>query len=117
MFDAISYIRQLCKAQGIAVSKLERDLGFSNGYLSPGKVSRLPHDRAVKIAEYLGIDSEELLSGKQEKPAISEDDELNTYLDALKNREEMRILFSLTASATKEDVEKAVKIIEALFDK
>ena len=43
--------------------------------------------------------------------------ELNTYLDALKNREEMRILFSLTASATKEDVEKAVKIIEALFDK
>lgn len=80
MFDAISYIRQLCKSQGIAVSKLERDLGFSNGYLSPGKVSRLPHDRAVKIAEYLGIDSEELLSGKQEKPAADDGDGLKFAL-------------------------------------
>ena len=43
-----------------------------------------------------------------------EDDELNEYLEELKNRSEMRMLFKLTKSATKEDVMKAVKIIEAL---
>lgn len=43
-----------------------------------------------------------------------EDNELNEYLEELKNRSEMRMLFKLTKSATKEDVMKAVKIIEAL---
>ena len=36
------------------------------------------------------------------------------YLEELKNRSELRMLFSLTKGATKEDVEKAVRIIEAL---
>ena len=45
------------------------------------------------------------------------DDELNEYLEELKNREDMRMLFSLAKGATKEDVMQAVKIIEALRDK
>ena len=44
----------------------------------------------------------------------TENDELNEYLEELKNRSEMRMLFSLAKGATKEDVEKAVAIIEAL---
>ena len=43
-----------------------------------------------------------------------EDSELWSYLEELKNRPEMRMLFKCAADATKEDVEKAVKIIEAL---
>ena len=38
----------------------------------------------------------------------------NEYLEELKNRPEMRMLFSLAKGATKEDIEQAVKIIEAL---
>ena len=53
------------------------------------------------------------LLGKQEKPA-TESDELSEYLEELKNRSEMRMLFSLAKGATKEDVERAVAIIEAL---
>ena len=29
----VEYVRDLCKQKGIAISKLEKDLGFSNGYL------------------------------------------------------------------------------------
>lgn len=46
-----------------------------------------------------------------------ETDELNAYLEELRTRPEMKMLFSLTKSATKEDVKKAVKVIEALFEK
>ena len=40
--------------------------------------------------------------------------DINELLDSLANREEMRVLFSLTKDATKEDILKTIKIIEAL---
>ena len=39
-------------------------------------------------------------------------DELTEYLDELHKRPEMKMLFKVAKKATKEDVEKAVKIIE-----
>ncbi len=42
------------------------------------------------------------------------DDELTEYLDELHKRPEMKMLFKVATKATKEDVEKAVKIIEML---
>lgn len=41
-----------------------------------------------------------------------EADELTEYLDELHKRPEMKMLFKVASKATKEDVEKAVKIIE-----
>lgn len=41
-------------------------------------------------------------------------DELSEYLEDLRYRPEMRMLFSAAKTATKEDIEKAVKIIETL---
>lgn len=68
------------------------------------------------IAEYLGV-SVEYLRGetdKKRKPLVNEDEELTEYLEELKNRSEMRMLFSVTSKCTKEEVEQAVRIIEAL---
>ena len=48
------------------------------------------------------------------KKSVEVSDELQQYLEELKNRNEMRILFSVAKNATKEDVMQAVKIIEAL---
>lgn len=45
---------------------------------------------------------------------VNGDTILNDFLEELKNREECRMLFSLTKGATKEDVMRAVAIIEAL---
>ena len=45
---------------------------------------------------------------------FSEDSEMNDYLEQLKNREELRMLFSVTRDATKQDIEQAVRIIMAL---
>lgn len=45
---------------------------------------------------------------------INGDSELTAYLDSLRTRPEMRMLFSVANDCTKEDVEKAVAVIEAL---
>ena len=47
---------------------------------------------------------------------FKEADDLTEYLEELRYRPEMRMLFSISKGATKEDVEKAVRIIEALKD-
>ena len=56
MFNSVEYLRQLCRERKIPVSQLERSCGFSNGYLNPRKLTKLPYDRAAAAAEYLGID-------------------------------------------------------------
>ena len=67
-------------------------------------------DTLQKLADYFGV-TVDFLMGRDtiEKPAAT--------MEELKNREDMRMLFSLAKGATKEDVMQAVKIIEALRDK
>lgn len=118
MFNSVQYVRDICKQRGIPVSQLEKDCGFSNGYLNPKKMTKLPYDRAQAIAEYLGVSAKLLLTGEEtEKPLINGDEELTEYVQMLKTRPECRMLFQLSKNATKEDVEAAVRIIEALRNK
>ena len=63
MFNSIEFVRNLCKQRGIAISQLERDCGFSNGYLNPKKMTKLPYDRAVCVAKYLHVTAQEVLTG------------------------------------------------------
>jgi transcriptional regulator with XRE-family HTH domain len=63
------------------------------------------------IADYFNVDMNTLTDSKA---STELNEELQEYLEELKNRSEMRMLFSLAKNATKEDVLQAVKIIEAL---
>ena len=48
------------------------------------------------------------------KPLLhEEDEEIREYLEQLKARSEMRMLFRMTKDATKEDIEKVVRVFEA----
>ena len=84
--------------------------GWSNGATPRRPVLK-------RIADYFGV-TVEYLSGEAEeqnkKPLINGDEELTDYLDELRSRPEMRMLFSVAKGATKSDVERAVRIIEAL---
>jgi ribosomal protein L23 len=44
------------------------------------------------------------------------DDETRDLINSLRSKPEMKMLFSVSKNATKEDIIKAVKIIEALKD-
>ena len=63
MFNGVEYVRELCKKKKIAISKLEKDCGFSNGYLNPKKVNKIPYERAVLISKYLNVDVNSILNG------------------------------------------------------
>ena len=67
-----------------------------------------------KLADYFGVTVAYLLGEEEKAPLINGDAELTDYLEELRTRPEMRMLFSAAQGATKEDIERAVKIIAAL---
>lgn len=106
---------KLCEEKGYSPSRVLTELGISRGSLGRWKDGGMPRNEyKKKIADYLGVSVQELVSGQKEEPCTNEDTELNEYLEELKSRSEMRMLFKLAKGATKEDVEQAVKIIEAI---
>lgn len=72
MFNSVQFVRDLCKTRSIPIAKLEKDCGFSNGYLNPKKMAKLPYDRAVIIAKYLSVSPEYLLTGEENENAPTE---------------------------------------------
>lgn len=69
------------------------------------------------IARSYGVSPAWLAGYDAPKYAEDTNDDLREYLDVLRTRPECRMLFSLAKDATKEDVERAVAIIEALKGK
>ena len=110
-------LKKLRLSKGLSQEELGDIIGVSKstiGMYEQGQ--RIPKADTTfrKLAEYFGV-SIDYLMGLEESPEPQS--ELDEYLEHLRTRPEMKMLFSLTKDATKEDVEKAVKIIEALLGK
>lgn len=55
MENIVEKIVEVCREKNIPVSKLEKDLGYGNGYLNPKKVSDMKVSRLFEILDYLEI--------------------------------------------------------------
>lgn len=73
-------------------------------------VSRPDVDSIALLCKLYGVDPNDVFEWEIDNK--KEDDELTEYLNELHKRPEMKILFKVAKKASKEDVEKAVKIIE-----
>ena len=99
------------KTQSDLVTDLNLTASTVSDWANGKKYPRV--DKMQLLADYFGILKSDLTE-EHETSKMTDDIELQEYLEELKNRSELRMLFSLTKGATKEVVEKAVRIIEAL---
>ena len=74
-------------------------------------VTHIPTDKIQLLSEIFNVSPAYLVGWESER---EDDGELDEYLEELRSRPEMRTLFSLAKSASREDVERTVAIIEAL---
>ena len=101
----------LCKKIGKSPTGVAVELGIGRATVSYWRAGNTPKQEILtKIAEYFDVSVDYLL-GNEPK---SEDKELTEYLEFLKYRPEGKMLFSVAKGCTKEEIEQAVKIIEAL---
>lgn len=111
----VEYVRDLCKRKGIAISKLEKDLGFSNGYLNPKKMEFIPYDRAIHIYKYLGGDLS-LMTGSETEIAESApyylNDDAREMAQFMFENPEYKVLFDASRNVSKEDIETVKAILD-----
>lgn len=69
--NSVERVKQLCKERKIPISKLERDLGYSNGYIGQLRKGVFPGDRLSEIANYLSVSTTYLMTGESDTTELS----------------------------------------------
>ena len=95
-------IKEICAQKGTSMYKLEKQLNLGNGTIGKwGKNGRQPtYDKAVAVANALGVSTDYLLEGEQKEKPTSEEagfhPTLEDWLNAIDrmSREEMRAVMS-----------------------
>lgn len=109
MSDFCNILKELRSGRQMTQDELSSKLGISKSTISMYENgNRKPDFETLEtIADFFNVDMNYLLGRNSSK-----DDEVNEYLDELHKRPELKALFSVTKNAKKEDIEKAIKIIE-----
>ena len=109
--DAVQKVKEICKARKIPISRLEKDLGFGNAYISQLRKGVFPYDRAVAISNYLDISLNFLLTGEGEP---EEQKENPTSQKTGEVDELTRKLLDIAYNGTKEQKEYIVDFYETI---
>ena len=66
--NSVERVKRICKERKIAISKLEKDLGYANGYIGQLRKGVFPDDRLAEIAAYLSVSTTFLMTGTEKAP-------------------------------------------------
>lgn len=64
--NSVDVLLALCKQRKIAVSRVERDLKYGNGYFKSLKKKEIPGNRLSEVADYFGVTMDYLLGATPE---------------------------------------------------
>ena len=115
--NAVEMVKEICKQRDIPISRLERECGFSNGYIGKLKRGYFPIDKAQKIAERLDLDVNTLIGVQTSVP--SSDYYQNVFSAVLAremfNDPEIRALFHVKKSIPPERFQAYYNMIKELY--
>lgn len=81
--NTVERIKSICKERQIPISKLEKDLGFSNAYISGLRKGTLPDDRLRLVADYFEVGLDYLITGEDTRVDVPQFEEEQIELIAL----------------------------------
>lgn len=76
--NSVEKVKALCKERKIPISRLEKDLGYSNGYIGQLRKGVFPSDRLQQIADYLNVSADYLMTGSTEKNVFNKESALTS---------------------------------------
>ena len=100
--NSVERVKTICKDRKIPISKLERDLGYSNGYIGQLRKGTFPNDRLKEIAEYLEVSIDYLMTGKEKEGGETYyiNEETRAIAQEIFEKKELRMLFDVTRKST-----------------
>ena len=114
--NSVERVKTLCKERRIPISKLEKDLGYSNGYIGQLRKGTFPADRLKEISEYLDTTMEHLMTEKKKEGGETyylNDETAKMAQDIFENKE-LRVLFDAARDASPEDLQTVHSMLLAL---
>lgn len=111
--NSVERVKNICKERKIPISQLEKDLGFSNGYVSQLRKGVFPDDRLQMISEYLGVSVSYLMNGREEDGYYLDPEAAQIAQEIFDNKE-MRMLFDVTRNATAKRIKAYHDMIKSL---
>ncbi len=113
--NSVDRVKNICKERKIPISRLERDLGFSNGYIGQLKKGTFPADRLNSIANYLNLSPQYIMTGQEnETEQYYHDEETAQMAQEIFENKELRLLFSVARDASPEDLKTTHDMLMAL---
>lgn len=89
--SSVERVKSICKERKIPISRLEKDLGFGNGYIGQLRKGVFPDARLAEIAKYLDLTVEFLMYGEesQKTPVLTEKDRRDVAKDVERIMEDL----------------------------
>ena len=90
-------VKEAARLKGYSINRLEKELGFARSYISKFKTITPSADKLQKIADFLEVSAEYLMTGKDEKtsePQLTARDkrdiakDLESIMEKLNNQED-----------------------------
>ena len=110
--SVVDRIKEACTARGVAISRLERECGFSNGYIRGMKDGNMSAERLQKVATYLRVSFNWLLTGEQPNDGYYINAETAEMAQNLYDRKDLRMLFDSVRNLSKEQI----KLLQQMAD-
>ena len=114
--NTVERVKMICKERKIPLSRLERECGFSNGYIGQLRKGSIPDDRLIKIANYLDMTVDQLTGvqtdAQPEGYYISED--TARAAQQIFDDPYLRILFDAAQDSRPEDLQMAADLLRRL---
>ena len=90
-------VKKAANAKGYSINRLEKELGFARSYIGKFKTITPSVDKIQKIADFLDVSTDYLMTGKEDLPQISQLNardkrdiakDLESIMEKLKNQED-----------------------------
>lgn len=111
-------VKEAAKRKGYSINRLEQELGFARSYISKFKTITPSADKIQRIADFLGVSTEYLLTGTEKEPAgYYLNDETAQVAQEIFENKELRVLFDAARDASPEDLKTTYDMLMALKKK
>lgn len=110
-------IKMLCKKNGVSVSFLEKELGFSNASISKWKKSAPGAESVKKVADYFGVTIDYLISGDsgEKSKGYYLNEETAKLAQEMYEDEDMRSLFDMKRNMPPERFKAHMEFMKNLY--
>ncbi|MGN1346450.1 MAG: helix-turn-helix domain-containing protein [Eubacteriales bacterium] len=108
-------LKEIRKREGITQQEAARRLGVSLGAVGNWESGKRTPDAEMlgRIADTFGVSVDYLLGREEDEGSVPT--ELDRCIEQLKKRPELVNLLSLTRNASQEDIQRVIRVIEAMI--